>query len=61
MTIHWKAAQQHFTVEVTVFSNLSVVDLALPGVKGFSNYPIVGQENTKLGKISVMCMHSSFY
>ena len=43
MTIRWKAVEQYFTIVLFVFfnvtqfvilENLSILDLALPGVKG---------------------------
>ena len=44
MTIHWKALEQYFTVLLFVFTqfvileNLSVLDLALSGMKGLSEH-----------------------
>ena len=45
MTIHWKAVGQCLTVmlfllkvtQFVILENLSILDLALPGVKGFKN------------------------
>ena len=46
MTIHWKAVEQYVTVVVFVFQfypvckleNLSILDMALSGVKGFTEF-----------------------
>ena len=36
MTIHWKAAEQHFTVVLfVILKNLSILDMALSATKGF--------------------------
>ena len=44
MTIHWKAVEQYFTAvlfvffnftQFVIFENLSILDLALSGIKGF--------------------------
>ena len=44
MTIHWKAVEQYFTVvlifnftKFVILENLSILDLALRGVKGLKN------------------------
>ena len=35
MTIHWKAVEQFFNFnQFVIFENLSILDLALSGVKG---------------------------
>ena len=49
MTIHWKAVEQHFTVvlffnftQFVILENLSILDLALLGVKGYKRYQTIG-------------------
>ena len=41
MTIHWKTVEQYFTVakfvNLKILSNLSILDLALSGVKGLNS------------------------
>ena len=68
MTIHWKAVEQYFTVVLfVILENLSILDLALSGVKGLKqdkpattttiNHTYFGSGRCHLGDNNYFNMH----